>query len=229
MEWSTEIIRFFQNGGFFMYPIAAILCLGLAITVERLIFLQLAQSGNKKAQNLLFKQLKNNDFKGALKIASNQKSGISRILAAGINRMSATRHRQDIEYALEESLLDVSLPLENRTPYLATFANIATLTGLLGTIIGLIAAFAAVASADPTEKATLLSQSISLAMNTTAFGLISAIPLLLAHSYLQSKTDGAINELERATVRFMSLLAAKKLLRETTDNISVQSQDAVSS
>ena len=89
---------------------------------------------------------------------------------------------------------------------MATFANIATLLGLLGTIIGLIAAFTAVANADPAEKATLLSQSISLAMNTTAFGLMAAIPLLLIHSMLQSKTSAIVESLEIAVVKFLNLM-----------------------
>lgn len=102
--------------------------------------------------------------------------------------------------------MEVLPGIERRTPYLATFANIATLLGLLGTIIGLIAAFTAVANADPAEKATLLSQSISLAMNTTAFGLMAAIPLLLVHSWLQSKTSAIVESLEIAVVKFLNLI-----------------------
>ena len=107
---------------------------------------------------------------------------------------------------MEEGLLETLPNIERRTPYLATFANIATLLGLLGTIIGLIAAFTAVANADPAEKATLLSQSISIAMNTTAFGLMAAIPLLLVHSLLQSKTSQIIESLEIAVVKFVNVL-----------------------
>jgi len=107
---------------------------------------------------------------------------------------------------MEEGLLEALPGIERRTPYLATFANIATLLGLLGTIIGLIAAFTAVANADPAEKANLLSQSISIAMNTTAFGLMAAIPLLLIHSMLQSKTSAIIESLEIAVVKFVNVL-----------------------
>ena len=94
--------------------------------------------------------------------------------------------------------------LEKRTAYLATLANIATLLGLLGTIMGLIAAFTAVANADPSEKASLLSASISVAMNTTAFGLIAAIPLLLSHALLQTKTTEIVDSLEMAGVKFLN-------------------------
>ena len=107
---------------------------------------------------------------------------------------------------MEEGLLEILPNIERRTPYLATFANIATLLGLLGTIIGLIAAFTAVANADPAEKATLLSQSISIAMNTPAFGLMVAIPLLLVHSLLQSKTAAIVESLEIAVVKFLNLM-----------------------
>ena len=105
--------------------------------------------------------------------------------------------------------------LEKRTAYIATLANISTLMGLLGTIIGLIAAFTAVATAAPSEKATLLSQSISVAMNTTAFGLISAIPLLLAHTVLQSKTAEIIDSLEMAGVKFLNLITERKAPAQT--------------
>lgn len=95
--------------------------------------------------------------------------------------------------------------LERRTNYIATYANIATLLGLLGTIMGLITAFTAVASADPSQKADLLSASISVAMNTTAFGLMAAIPLLLMFTYLQSKTNQLIDSMEMASVKFLNV------------------------
>ena len=95
-------------------------------------------------------------------------------------------------------------------------ANIATLLGLLGTIIGLIAAFTAVANADPTEKATLLSQSISVAMNTTAFGLMSAIPLLLFHAMLQTKTTEIIDSLEMAGVKCLNIMSGSRAVVSQT-------------
>jgi biopolymer transport protein ExbB/TolQ len=99
--------------------------------------------------------------------------------------------------------------LEKRTHYLATFANIATLLGLLGTIVGLISAFTAVANANPADKADMLSASISVAMNTTAFGLIVAIPLLLVHTLLQTKTTEIIDSLEMASVKFLNAITER--------------------
>jgi biopolymer transport protein ExbB/TolQ len=126
-----------------------------------------------------------------------------------LNRVRSARRREDVEQAMEESLMEVMPRLEKRTHYLATFANIATLLGLLGTIVGLISAFTAVATANPADKADLLSASISVAMNTTAFGLIVAIPLLLMHTLLQTKTTEIIDSLEMASVKFLNTITER--------------------
>ena len=103
------------------------------------------------------------------------------------------------------------VPSVYRKHYLATLANIATLLGLLGTIIGLIRAFTAVSNANPADKADLLSASISVAMNTTAFGLMVAIPLLLVHALLQTKTNQLVDSLEMASVKFLNAVTERQL------------------
>jgi biopolymer transport protein ExbB len=134
----------------------------------------------------------------------------AQILSYGLARISSARHRDDIEKAMEESLMDVVPRLEKRTHYIATFANLATLLGLLGTVIGLINAFAAVATVNPAEKANLLSASISVAMNCTAFGLMTAVPLLLIHAWLQTKTTDTIDSLEMASVKFLNAVTERQ-------------------
>jgi biopolymer transport protein ExbB/TolQ len=200
------IVGFFQEGGVFMYPIAIVMGVGLAIALERFAYLVKETHANRRDYDAILPLLRQKRLREVSELAKKSKSAVCRIAADGLARMSSTRRRQDIEYAMEEQLLEVLPSIERRTPYLATFANIATLLGLLGTIIGLIAAFTAVANADPAEKATLLSQSISIAMNTTAFGLMVAIPLLLVHSMLQSKTSAIVESLEIAVVKFLNLL-----------------------
>lgn len=204
------IIRFFQDGGMFMYPIAVILVVGLAIAIERLLSISSAKRSNRNAFEDLLPMIQRKDYKSALNYANQNDSDVANIFAAGISRMPSSTKREDIEYAMEEGLMETIPKLEKRTPYIATLANISTLMGLLGTIIGLIAAFTAVASAAPSEKATLLSQSISVAMNTTAFGLISAIPLLLVHTVLQSRTAEIIDSLEMAGVKFLNIITERK-------------------
>ncbi|MCZ6887195.1 MAG: MotA/TolQ/ExbB proton channel family protein [Gammaproteobacteria bacterium] len=206
MDFYTTAVGFFQDGGPFMYPIAIVLAIGVAIAVERFMYLANQLRINRRDYKRILPMLKQQRLRELAELSRKSKSAICRIAADGVNRLSSSRRRQDIEYAMEEGLLEILPNVERRTPYLATFANIATLLGLLGTIIGLIAAFTAVANADPAEKATLLSQSISIAMNTTAFGLMVAIPLLLIHSMLQSKTSAIVESLEIAVVKFLNII-----------------------
>ncbi len=206
MDFVSTVARFFQDGGPFMYPIALVLFIGIAIVLERWLFLSHARMSNRRAFERLLPALKKREYASAMQLAQTTKAPISRIIAAGIARLQQSPRREDIEYAMEEGVMEALPRLERRTQYLATLANVATLLGLLGTIIGLIAAFTAVANADPAEKATLLSQSISVAMNTTAFGLMSAIPLLMAHAMLQTKTTEIVDGLEMAGVKFLNLL-----------------------
>ena len=201
------LIRFFQDGGAFMYPIAIVLAAGLAIAIERWIVLSTAKSANRQAFERILPMLQKKDYNAVLNLGKSSNAPIARIIASGIARMAQSPRRDDIELAMEEGVMEAMPRLEKRTPYLATLANIATLLGLLGTIIGLIQAFTAVASADPAEKAALLSSSIAVAMNTTAFGLIAAIPLLLIHSMIQSKTTEIIDSLEMAGVKCLNIIS----------------------
>ena len=206
MDMYTTVVSFFQDGGPFMYPIAIVLGIGLAIALERFLYLMNQMRVNRRDYDKILPLLKQRRARELAEVTRKSNSAMARIIADGMNRRSSSRRRSDIEYAMEEGLLEILPNIERRTPYLATFANIATLLGLLGTIIGLIAAFTAVANADPAEKATLLSSSISIAMNTTAFGLMVAIPLLLVHSMLQSKTAAIVESLEIAVVKFLNLM-----------------------
>jgi len=206
----NTIFAFFQNGGPFMVPIALVLAFGLAIGLERFLYLTYAKVSNKLAFDRILPNLKKKNYREVVTYGQSSKAPIARIIAAGVARMSQSQRRDDIELAMEEGILEAMPRLERRTPYIATFANIATLLGLLGTIIGLISAFESVASADPAEKASQLSSSISIAMNTTAFGLMSAIPLLLLHAFLQNKTTDIIDGLEMASVKCLNMMHRSK-------------------
>lgn len=212
MDFANTIIRFFQEGGVFMYPIVVVLALGVAIAIERYIFLTAARSSSVRVWKDVMPLLQEGQFVQAKNLAQNSKAVVARVLYYGISRTASAKRREDIETAMEEGLMEAIPRLEKRTHYLATLANIATLLGLLGTIIGLIRAFTAVANANPADKADLLSASISVAMNTTAFGLMVAIPLLLIHTVLQTKTTEIVDSLEMATVRYMNIItqATKK-------------------
>jgi biopolymer transport protein ExbB/TolQ len=207
MEFAQTLLRFFQNGGPFMYPIALVLVIGLVVVIERWIFLSLARTANRRAYAQILPALQKRNYAAVMQLAQQNKAAMGRIAAAGVGIMQHAKKDENIALAIEEGILEAVPRLEKRTGYLATLANIATLLGLLGTIIGLIAAFTAVANADPSEKASMLSSSISVAMNTTAFGLISAIPLLLFYSMLQNKTNEIIDSLQMAGVKYLNLLS----------------------
>ena len=162
---------------------------------------------NSKTWGTLYPMLTKGEFDKVKAVVSKDKSTIARMLGMGLARQGAIRRREDIEIAMEESMMEIIPQLEKRTPYVALLSNIATLLGLLGTIMGLIQAFTAVANANPAEKADLLSASISVAMNTTAFGLMSAIPLLLLHAKLTSTTGHIVDSLEMASVKALNSIS----------------------
>ncbi|MGM0564528.1 MAG: MotA/TolQ/ExbB proton channel family protein [Pseudomonadota bacterium] len=205
------VIRFFQDGGEFMYIIAGVLVWGLAIAIERYVYLSKHTRNNKKVWTYVEPLLKAGDIKKARQAADQTDSEVSKIIGYGLSRHASGRRRDDIEIAMEEGLMEVTPQLEKRTPYIATLANIATLLGLLGTIMGLIAAFTAVASANPAEKADLLSQSISVAMNTTAFGLMAGIPLLLIHYFISTKASEAVDGLEMVSVKTINAITESEI------------------
>ena len=200
-------VAFFQKGGVFMYPILLAFAVGMAIAFERWVELNRIRGANQKMWNVLHPVLAEGEFDKAREMATKDKSSLAQMLGMGLARQGAVRRREDIEIAMEESMMEIIPQLEKRTPYVALLANIATLLGLLGTIMGLIQAFTAVSNANPAEKADLLSASISVAMNTTAFGLMSAIPLLLLHAKLTSTTGQIVDSLEMASVKALNTIS----------------------
>src|SRR5258706_4036970 len=171
-----------------MLPILLVGAAGAAIAIERYITLTRMIVGNRSAWNKVEPILTSGNFDKAREATSNDQTAIARLLSVGLARQGAVRRLDDIEKAMRSSMMETIPHLEKRTHYLATFANLATLLGLLGTVSGLIHAFTAVATANPAEKANLLAASISEAMNCTAFGLVVAVPILFVHAFLQTKT-----------------------------------------
>jgi biopolymer transport protein ExbB len=209
MNFFYSIVGFFASGGIFMYPILLVFAVGAAIAGERFITLALVTNKNRAVWDKVQPLLSNGEFDEAREMTSKDESTISQVLNMGLSLQGAVRRREDIEIAMEESMMEIVPRLEKRTPYVALASSIATLLGLLGTIVGLIQAFTAVANANPAEKADLLSASISVAMNTTAFGLMVAIPLLIIHAVLTSKTGDIVDSLEMATVKALNVFSRR--------------------
>ena len=213
MDLIYTIFGFFVAGGAFMFPILLVAAIAAAITIERYVTLTLVKARNQNVWSQVQPLLAEGDFDKAREMTSQDNSAISQLLTVGLARQGAVRRREDIEIAMDESMIELTPQLEKRTHYLATFANLATLLGLLGTVSGLIHAFAAVATVNPADKANLLSASISEAMNCTAFGLMTAVPIVFAHAFLQTKTSELIASLEMAFVKFLNVLTERQAMQ----------------
>jgi biopolymer transport protein ExbB len=196
-----------------MFPILLVAAAGTAIAVERYVTLTRLGVKNRNAWARVEPALMKGEFDKAREMASKDDTAVSRLLSIGLALQGTVRRRDDVEKAMEESMMETIPQLQKRTHYLATFANLATLLGLLGTVSGLIHAFSAVATVNPAEKANLLSASISEAMNCTAFGLMTAVPILFVHALLQTKTTELIDGLETAAVKFLNAMATRAAAR----------------
>ena len=210
MEIFYSVVRFFTAGGVFMLPILAVGAVGTAIALERFITITRMRAKNRALWAEVEPAINAGEFDKAREITAKSETALSRLLGTGLEMQGAVRRRDDVKEAMQESMMEILPQLEKRTHYLATFANLATLLGLLGTVSGLIHAFSAVSTANPAEKANLLSASISEAMNCTAFGLMTAVPLLFVHALLQTKTTELIDSLETAAAKFLNTLTARQ-------------------
>ena len=203
-------VKFFQDSGLFIYPSILIMALGLAIAIERFVFLKRGARREPQAVGADAADAAKRQVQGSAARPRQSDAAIGKIVSNGLQRMQSPGRREDIDAAMEEGMMEIVPRLEKRTHYIATFANVITLVGLLGTIIGLIKGFTAVAQVNPAEKAELLSASISIAMNNTAFALMVAIPFLLIHAFLQARTSEIVDGLEAAKISFLNLVQRLK-------------------
>jgi len=199
---------FMDEGGIFMWVILAVWLLGVAIAIERVVRFHLFDVNASKLFQELQNNLVKNDLPGAIQACSNTQALMAFVFRAGLKKIQwSTEH---IQHALDTAILEAIPMVEKRLNYLALVANVSTLLGLLGTIQGLIESFSAVASADPSEKAKLLAFGISKAMNTTALGLVSAISIMVVHTFLTSKLEKMIGEMDEYTSKFVENFSHNK-------------------
>jgi biopolymer transport protein ExbB len=208
-----SIVNFFVRGGVFMYPILFVAAVATAIAIERYVTLTRLAIKNRRAWNGIEPVLTEGNFDKAREVAAKDDTAICQLLSVGLARQGAVRRVDDVEKAMRTSMMELIPRFEKRTHYLGTFANLATLLGLLGTVSGLIHAFTAVATANPAEKANLLAASISEAMNCTAFGLMVAVPVLFIHAFLQTKTGDLIGSLETAAMKYLTMVGDRQSAR----------------
>ena len=203
------IAEAFNAGGGWMYVIAFTSVVGLGIIVERFIFLFFKYNINATAfMGQIQKLVMANNIDRAIKLCNAApNAALPKVIKAGLAR--ANKGELEISNAIEEATLEVVPIVSKRTPLLGGVANVATLLGLLGTIVGLIQAFAALKSAAPDQRAAALAEGISVAMNTTAFGLIVAVPCMSAQMFLASVTTKILGEIDQHSVKLENLLVSR--------------------
>ncbi len=204
----ANLMHHFQEGGWGMYPILLFQIIAIGIIVERAIFVYKASINKDVFLATMQKCILAGDVGRAIKMCSAANAPLARIVKAGL--MKVNRPDAEVQAAMDEAALRELPKLEQRTPYLALLANLAMLSGLLGTVTGLIMAFGAVANADASSKATMLAKGISEAMNCTAFGLMAAIVALLGFALLNGKTQQLLDDINSATVQVVNLVVSNR-------------------
>ncbi len=204
MEFLLSLGRAFTSAdAFWMWAILAAQIVSVAIMLERSLALFVNRKDNQKElSRLLAEDIRSGQLEKALRrsLQLSEKDPLRTVASAGIQAAMDLGGKEEIQLKMDEILLEETSRVEKRIGFLAMFANVATLMGLLGTITGLIHSFAAIANANPAEKATILSQGISLAMNTTAYGLIVAVPALIMYAVLQNRATRLTDDLNKAAL-----------------------------
>jgi len=210
MEFFTKISLAFQHGGFWMFPIAAYQLITVAIIIERAFALYGKRSANQQEFVVNFED---NIRRGEMDVVINKASAartaypVAGAILAGAQAAANFGGREEIQGKMDEVLLHENALLDKRVQFLSMLGNVATLTGLLGTITGMIKSFAAVAYAAPAEKAAMLAAGISEAMNATAYGLIVAIPALLAYAVLQNRANNLAEDMNQSALKVFNWLS----------------------
>jgi biopolymer transport protein ExbB/TolQ len=204
------LVDAFHKGGFFMWFILLTAIFGLAISFERLYYILFRANINGTAfMAQVQKLIMANNIDRAIKLCNAEpNAALPRVLKAGLTR--ANRSEIEIQNAVDESVLEVFPALNKRSAYLPMLANVATLTGLLGTIQGLIMAFKAVATASAETKQAMLASGIATAMYTTASGLVVAIPILVLHSVIANRTTKIMDDIDQFALKTVNLLGARR-------------------
>jgi biopolymer transport protein ExbB len=221
-----SLAKAYHDGGIGMHPILVSLVFVIAVLVDRLRVLYFSANIDKDAfLRGLKKHIYSGDLDKAISFTAGQKkTPLTSVIKAGL--INVPKGEQDVQAAMDEATLRESPRIEKRTGYLAMLGNVATLLGLLGTIIGLIHAFGAVANANPADKATILAASISEAMNCTAFGLAVAIPALVAYSVLQGRTQQMVDEINETSVAVLNLIVANKDKMRMPATVAAEAEEA---
>jgi biopolymer transport protein ExbB len=200
------IAQAFRDGGPFMYPILATSVFAAAIIIERVYFLAIRFGIDDRAfLNKIQELVRKGDPEGARNLCNN--TPIPKIVRAALECEGCSV--RDVQNAVDEAAMEVLPLVERRVHYLAMAANVATLLGLLGTIVGLMQSFNAVAGAEAAQKGAVLAKGIAIALNTTAYGLTVAIPCLFFYAFIQSRANNLVEQVDRVAVKMVNMVSSR--------------------
>jgi len=205
-----SILQAFKDGGVVMYIILLIGIITVALISERLMALRTLTIHRKEFGDNLLGMIMRGDLRQAIAFCDSRPAPLTNAVKSGLVQAMNKRPDEEIQVAMDAAVLRETPRLEGWTSFLAVTGNVAVLSGLLGTIIGMITSFRAVAAADPAEKAQKLSEGISHALNCTAFGLLVAITSIIAYGYFQLRIQRAENEMIEASMSVLNLVAANR-------------------
>lgn len=199
----TKLATFFHEGGPTMYVTLLVGICGVIIAVERTMKLHFKVKHNSKLFMSRIKELLlQNRIEDAIQYCNVEgQYPLPKVVKAGLERIGCDEAL--IRQNMESAYLEQSPRLTERLGYLALIANGGLLFGLLGTVLGLIRQFSALASTDAADKQLLMAQGIAEAMNNTAFGLIVALPMLVIHGILSAKSTAVLEEIEHGSAQFL--------------------------
>lgn len=211
MEIFASIIENFKHEPLFMWAIFITSLVGLGIAAERIMYVQSASRLDKDDfMNRVNQEILRGNLPAAIQVCMQEQNPLTNIVKAGLVSVANNKSAEEVQTAMDAVALREIPRIEKRTSLLALMSNLATLLGLLGTIAGLIGAFKAAAGASPEQKAVMLSSSISLAMNCTAFGLFVAIPLLAVYGYIQTKATETVDDIHEVAVQTLNFIISNK-------------------
>lgn len=209
-EYGFFLARHFCEGGYVMILIAFIGLLSIFLIVERFIALSRLAVNKDNASSNIRGMLLRGDVRQAITFCDKKPAPLTNTIQAGLVQVLNRRPDEEVQVAMDASVLRETPKLEGWVSFLAVFGNIAVLVGLLGTIIGMIGSFGGLAEADPAEKAEILSRGISEALNCTAFGLFVAIFSIVAFGFFQIRISRATNDMLETSMDVMNLVTANR-------------------
>lgn len=200
----------FQAGGTAMYFIAAVGLLVAILIIERFMTLRNLNVDKDDFNEKIFGMVLRGEIRQAITFCDSRPVPLTNTLKAGLVQVMNKRPDEEVQVAMDSAVLRETPRLEGWTGFLAVFGNVATLIGLLGTIVGLILSFGSISAADPAQKAEMLSRGISEALNCTAFGLVVAIPSLVFFGFFQVRVSRAVNDMIESSMSMMNLVVANR-------------------